>query len=347
MFDVARRQIQLEEKEQLTLDPDFWSDSERAQSTLKEIKTHKHWLSHFQGIKTVVDDLGVLLEFFDAGETTEEELDAAYNRAEEIVDDVEFRSTLNQPEDEMSCILEINAGAGGTESCDWSDMLLRMYIMWGEKNGSKVSELNRVNGDVAGIKSAEIEISGDYAFGMLKGENGVHRLVRVSPFNAQGKRMTSFSSVFVHPLIDDTIEIEVKTDDLEWDTFRSQGAGGQHVNKTESAVRVRHLPSGIVVECQQERSQHQNREKALQMLRSRLYEKEIEKRNALRDKVESGKMKNEWGSQIRSYVLDDRRVKDHRSQYMVHNPDLVLNGDLNDFIKAYLMWSRSAGASQN
>ncbi len=247
----------------------------------------------------------------------------------------------------MSCILEINAGAGGTESCDWSEMLLRMYVMWGEKNGYKVSELNRVNGDVAGIKSAEIEIGGDYAFGMLKGENGVHRLVRVSPFNAQGKRMTSFSSVFVHPLIDDSIKIEVKTDDLEWDTFRSSGAGGQHVNKTESAVRVRHLPSGIVVECQQERSQHQNREKALQMLRSRLYEKEIEKRNALRDKVESGKMKNEWGSQIRSYVLDDRRVKDHRSQYMVHNPDLVLNGDLNDFIKAYLMWSRSGDASQN
>lgn len=294
-----------------------------------------------------MDDLGVLLEFFDAGETSEEELDAAYKRALEIVDDVEFRSTLNQPEDEMSCILEINAGAGGTESCDWSDMLLRMYVMWAEKNGYKVSELNRQDGDVAGIKSAEIEISGDYAFGMLKGENGVHRLVRVSPFNSQGKRMTSFSSVFVHPLIDDSIEVEIKTDDIEWDTFRSSGAGGQHVNKTESAVRVRHLPSGIVVECQQERSQHQNREKALQMLKSRLYEKEIEKRNALRDQVESGKMKNEWGSQIRSYVLDDRRVKDHRSQYTVHNPDLVLNGDLNGFIKAYLMWSRSGDAEKN
>jgi len=256
------------------------------------------------------------------------------------VDDVEFRSTLNEPEDELSCILEINAGAGGTESCDWSDMLLRMYIMWGEKNGYKVSELNRVNGDVAGIKSAEIEITGEYAYGMLKGENGVHRLVRVSPFNSQGKRMTSFSSVFVHPMIDDSIEVEIKTDDLDWDTFRSSGAGGQHVNKTESAVRVRHLPSGIVVECQQERSQHQNRAKALQMLKSRLYEKEIEKRNAARDHVESGKMKNEWGSQIRSYVLDDRRVKDHRSQHTVYNPDLVLNGDLNGFIKAFLMWNK-------
>ena len=288
-----------------------------------------------------------MLEFFDAGETSEEELDAAYEKAVEFVDDVEFRSTLNEPEDELSCILEINAGAGGTESCDWSDMLLRMYIMWGEKNGYKVSELNRVNGDVAGIKSAEIEINGEYAYGMLKGENGVHRLVRVSPFNAQGKRMTSFSSVFVHPLIDDSIKIEIKTDDLEWDTFRSQGAGGQHVNKTESAVRVRHLPSGIVVECQQERSQHQNRDKALQMLRSRLYEKEIEKRNAARDKVESGKMKNEWGSQIRSYVLDDRRVKDHRSQHTVYNPDLVLNGDLNGFIKAFLMWNKRGDAEQN
>jgi len=289
----------------------------------------------------------VLLEFFDAGESTEEELDAAYEKAVEIVDDVEFRSTLNEEEDELSCILEINAGAGGTESCDWSDMLLRMYIMWGEKNGYKVSELNRVNGDVAGIKSAELEISGEYAYGMLKGENGVHRLVRVSPYNAQGKRMTSFSSVFVHPLIDDSIQVEIKTDDLEWDTFRSSGAGGQHVNKTESAVRVRHIPSGIVVECQQERSQHQNRDKALQMLKSRLYEKEIEKRNAARDKVESGKMKNEWGSQIRSYVLDDRRVKDHRSQYTVHNPDLVLNGDLNGFIKAFLMWNKSGNAQQN
>ncbi|HXR80430.1 MAG TPA: PCRF domain-containing protein, partial [Saprospiraceae bacterium] len=246
MFDVARRKIQLEEKEQLTLDPDFWTQTERAQAALKEIKVHKHWISHFQTIQTVIDDLGVMLEFFDAGETSEEELDAAYEKAVEFVDDVEFRSTLNEPEDELSCILEINAGAGGTESCDWSDMLLRMYIMWGEKNGYKVSELNRVNGDVAGIKSAEIEITGEYAYGMLKGENGVHRLVRVSPFNSQGKRMTSFSSVFVHPMIDDSIKIEIKTDDLEWDTFRSQGAGGQHVNKTESAVRVRHLPSGIV-----------------------------------------------------------------------------------------------------
>ncbi len=294
-----------------------------------------------------MDDLAVLLEFYDAGASTDEELDAAYQQALAKVEDVEFRSTLNEPEDELSCILEINAGAGGTEACDWAEMLYRMYVMWGEKNGYKVAELNVVAGDVAGIKSAEIEIVGDYAYGMLKGENGVHRLVRVSPYNAQGKRMTSFASVFVHPLIDDSIVVEVKSDDLEWDTFRSSGAGGQHVNKTESAVRVRHLPSGIVVECQQERSQHQNRDKALQMLRSRLYEAELQKRYAERDKVEADKMKNEWGSQIRSYVLDDRRVKDHRTQHTVHNPDLVLDGDLEGFIQAYLMWSKKTKAEQN
>lgn len=234
-------------------------------------------------------------------------------------------------------MLEINAGAGGTESCDWSEMLYRMYVMWGEKSGYKVSELNRQDGDVAGIKSAEIEIDGDYAYGMLKGENGVHRLVRVSPFNAQGKRMTSFASVFVHPIADDRIEIEINPSDIEWDTFRSSGAGGQHVNKTDSAVRLRHLPSGIVVECQQERSQHMNKDKALQMLKSRLYEKELERQLAEKEKVEAGKMKNEWGSQIRSYVLDDRRVKDHRTGHQTGNTDAVLAGDLDDFLKAWLM----------
>ncbi|RMF27157.1 MAG: peptide chain release factor 2, partial [Bacteroidetes bacterium] len=233
--------------------------------------------------------------------------------------------------------LEINAGAGGTESCDWSQMLLRMYTMWAEKKGFKVSTLNIQPGDVAGIKSAEIEIDGDFAYGLLKGENGVHRLVRISPFNAQGKRMTSFASVFVHPRVDERIEVEINPADLEWDTFRSSGAGGQHVNKTESAVRVRHLPSGIVVECQQERSQHMNREKALQMLKSRLYELELQKKLAERDKVEAQKMKNEWGSQIRSYVLDDRRVKDHRTGYQTSQTEAVLDGDIDGFLKAYLM----------
>lgn len=304
---------------------------------MKEIKSAKKWMSAYDTAESAISDLEVLLEFFDAGEATEEELDHKYEECLHIIDDIEFRSTLNKPEDELSCVIEINAGAGGTESCDWSAMLLRMYQMWAERSGYKVSQINYQAGEVAGIKTAELEINGDYAYGMLKGENGVHRLVRVSPFNAQGKRMTSFSSVFVHPLIDDRIEVNINTADLEWDTFRSSGAGGQHVNKTESAVRVRHLPSGIVVECQQERSQHQNREKALQLLKSKLYEKELERQALEKDKVEATKMKNEWGSQIRSYVLDDRRVKDHRTGYQTSQTDLVLDGYIDDFLKSYMM----------
>lgn len=294
-------------------------------------------MAKYREVETVVDDAELLLDFFREEQATEEEVDAKYAEALAAVDDLEFRSTLNQPEDELGCILEINAGAGGTEACDWAEMLLRMYQMWAEKKGFKVSELNRVDGDVAGIRSVELEIAGDFAYGLLKGENGVHRLVRVSPYNAQGKRMTSFASVFVHPLVDERIEVEVNPADLEWDTFRSSGAGGQHVNKTESAVRVRHLPTGIVVECQQERSQHQNRDKAMQMLKSHLYELELQKRLEARGKIEASKMKNEWGSQIRSYVLDDRRVKDHRTGHQTSQTDAVLDGDLDDFLKAFLM----------
>ena len=285
-----------------------------------------------------IEDAEVLYDFQKEGEASETEVDQKYEEAVALLDDVEFRTTLDQPEDALHCILEINAGAGGTEACDWAEMLLRMFMMWAEKNDFKVFELNRVYGDVAGIKSVVLEISGEYAFGMLKGENGVHRLVRVSPYNAQGKRMTSFASIFVHPMIDDTIEIDINPADLEWDTFRAQGAGGQHVNKTESAVRVKHIPSGITTECQQERSQHMNRDKAMQMLKSRLYEVELEKQKAERAKIESGKMKNEWGSQIRSYVLDDRRVKDHRTGFETRNTDAVLNGEIDGFLKAYLMW---------
>lgn len=321
----------------MSLNPDFWSDPDQAEAILRKLKANKQAVEQFQQLKSLTDDAEVLLEFFKLGEATEQEVDDKYAEALHTLEDVQFRATLNKEEDELGCILEINAGAGGTESCDWTSMLLRMYVMWAEKKGFKIAELNRQDGDVAGVKSVTLEVKGEYAYGLLKGENGVHRLVRVSPFNAQGKRMTSFSSVFVHPLIDDRIEVEVNPADLDWDTFRSSGAGGQHVNKTESAVRLRHLPSGIVVECQQERSQHMNREKAIQMLKSRLYELEIERKRAEKEKVEAGKMKNEWGSQIRSYVLDDRRVKDHRTDFQTSQTDAVLDGELDGFLKAYLM----------
>ena len=322
------------------MNPDFWNDPEKAETILRSIKLAKKWVNSHAELESSVNDLEGMYEFFQEGAIDEQELDKQYELTREKIDDVEFRTTLNSKEDELSCTLQINAGAGGTESNDWAAMLLRMYLMWAEKNDYKVSELYRSDGDVAGIKSVEIEIEGEYAFGMLKGENGVHRLVRVSPFNAQGKRMTSFASVFIHPVVDDTIEIQIDPADLKWDTFRSSGAGGQHVNKTESAVRVRHLPTGIVAECQQERSQHMNREKAMNMLKSRLYERELEKQLAAKSEIEAGKMKNEWGSQIRSYVLDDRRVKDHRTGYTINNPEKVLDGDLDGFLKAFLMWRK-------
>ncbi len=337
IFDVANKIEQIKDDEAKTLAPNFWDDQLKAQALMKEIKQNKHWVSLFKNAERKLDDLNILKEFLEIGEATEEEIDTQYQVIIDELDENEFKSTLKNEEDNLSAIIEINAGAGGTEACDWANMLMRMYTMWSNKNGYKLTELDYQAGEVAGIKSVSLEITGDFAFGMLKGENGVHRLVRISPFNSQGKRMTSFCSVFVHPVVDDSIKIEINPADLEWDTFRAQGAGGQHVNKTESAVRVRHLPSGITCECQTQRSQIQNRETALKMLKSRLYEAELQKQLEARDAIEAQKMKNEWGSQIRSYVLDDRWVKDLRTGYKVTNPDNVLDGDLNGFFKAYLL----------